>query len=187
MANASYSNQLNPGLFLPTTDIYDSQIIKDLDITSPDFKEFLVVLRQSINNVAIAVNLKDSGYYMIDQEFVNGQAWFSNPALVTTNPSTRVFRQDFRIVVNFGVLPDTATKSVAHNIPINAASGPAYSFTRIYATASDPVNFKYIPIPYASTTTIVELNVDQTNVNITTNANLSAYTITYVVLEYLKN
>ena len=187
MANASYSNQLGPGLFLPTTDIYDTQIIKDLDVQSQDFKDFLVRLRQSINNVAIAVNLKDSGYYQVDQEFINGQAWFANPALTTTNPSTRAFRQDFRTVVNFGALPNTATKSVPHNIPINVSSGTAYSFTRIFATSTDPVGFHYIPIPYASTTEIIELNVDAVNVNITTNANLTAFTITYVVLEYLKN
>jgi hypothetical protein len=46
-----------------------------------------------------------------------------------------------------------------------------------------------IPIPYSSTTNIdnnISIQVDDTDVNITTAADYSVYTICYVVLEYIK-
>jgi len=94
-----------------------------------------------------------------------------------------VVRQVFRQVVNFGALPNNTTKSVVHGIVVNTNT----TLTRLYAAASDPVNFDYVPIPYASVAgTPIELYMDSTNVNITTNADWSSYTITYVIIEYLK-
>ncbi len=102
-------------------------------------------------------------------------------------------RQVFRKVIAFGALPNAGTKSVAHGIDTLPQDLPnnyiGFSFTRIYATATDPVNELYIPIPYASNVAanVIEINVDATNVNITTASNKTAYTITYVVLEYIKS
>lgn len=178
----SFPNQLGPGAFLPTTDIFDVSRIYELDVNSQEFKEFLVRLRQSINDIALVVNVKDSGYYF-DQEFVNGQAYFPNPSLSSTTSQNPVPRQVFRTVVNFGALPDTASKSVAHNLTIDSN----FSFTRIYGTATNP-STSFIPIPYASPTgaNAIEISVDATNVTITTGSNRTAYTTTYVVLEYIK-
>src|SRR5678815_1473821 len=125
---ANFPNNLGPGAFLPTTDVYDTQAIYELDIKSEDFKEFLVRLRQSTNNIALVVNIKDSGYYVLT-EFVNGQAFFPNPLLSSTTQQAPVFRQVFRKVINFGALPNAGTKSVAHGIDINST----FTFTRIYA------------------------------------------------------
>jgi len=169
------------GAFVPTTFIFDVQQIQSVDVNSPEFKELLVRLYQNINIMANVLNIKDSGFYNT-QEFVNGQIFFPNPAFSSATSAVPVFRQVYRTVVNFGALPNSATKSVPHLITCT----PATTFTRIYATASDTTGLTYIPIPYASTSTIVELKVDSTNVNITTNANLSNYNITYVVLEYLQ-
>ena len=60
--------------------------------------------------------------------------------------------------------------------------------TKIYGTATDAAG-NGIPIPYPSNTANanIEINVDLTNVNITTAIDYSAFTTTYVVLEYLKN
>ena len=179
----SYPAQLNPGSFIPTTDVYDVSIIYSLDINSKEFKEFLVRLRQSINTIALALNTKDSAYY-VQEEFVNGQVFFPNPALSSTTQAVPVLRQDYRIVINFGALPNNATKSVPHGLTITSD----FSFTRIYAVASNTTGMSYIPIPYSSTTAgdVIELNVDAVNVNITTHSNKTAYTITYVILEYIK-
>lgn len=172
------------GLFLPTTDVFDTQIIYELDINSTEFKEFLVRLRQSVNDIALAVNLKDSAMYF-EQEFVNGQILFPNPALDSTTSAAPDPRQVFRFVMNFGALPNTGTKSVAHNLAPDAN----WSVTRLYAAATDPVALSYIPIPYASPVLAnnIELNVDATNVNITTGSNRSNYTICYVIWEYIKS
>lgn len=181
---ASYPPQMNLGAFVPTTNVWDVAQIYDLDIDNQQLKELLVILYQNINTIALNLNIRDAGYY-VESEFINGQAWFPNPALSSTTTASPVLRQVFRLVINFGALPNTGTKSVAHGLTITAG----YSFTRIYATASDPIGKNYIPIPYASPTDAneIEINVDATNVNITTGSDRTAFTICYVILEYIKS
>lgn len=177
------------GLFIGTTDLYDSDTIYSLQVTAPEFKEYLVFLRQYINDMATILNKKDSAVYDVN-EFVNGQVWFRPPTSALQSISTnQFFRQDYRTVVNFGALPNNGSKSVAHNINITGAQAANFTFTRIYATASDTTGFSYIPIPYASNVAakVVELSVNSTQVTITTSSNLSNYNVCYVVLEYLKN
>lgn len=178
------SQQINAGSFLATTSVFDPSAIYSVEINSDEFKEFLFLLASAVNNISLSMNTRDAGYYSLS-EFLNGQIFFPNPTLVSTSNQQPVWRQVYREVVNFGTLPNAGTKSVVHNIPnINAA----FSFTRIYGAASDPVGFNYIPLPYASPTLVnnIELSVDATNVNITTGSNRSNFTITYVILEYIK-
>jgi hypothetical protein len=171
------------GSFIPTTNIWDVGQLYQTDVNSQEFKELLVRLYQNVNNIALALNLKDTGYY-IRQEFVNGQQYFPNPANNSSTATAASMRQVFRTTVNFGALPNNATKSVAHNIPITAG----FSFTRIYATASDTTGLTYIPIPFVDTAgNNIELYVDATNVNIITTSNRTNYNICYVVIEYIKN
>lgn len=169
---------------LPTTDVWDVAQLYDVDVNSDEFKELLVRLYQNVNNIALAVNLKDTGYYTL-QEFLNSQAYFANPALSSSTPQAPVLRQVFRKVINFGALPNAGAKSVAHNIPITSG----YSFTRIYGTASDQsAPRSFIPLPYASAAgDNIELQVDDTDVIITTTIDRTNYTICYVVLEYVKS
>jgi len=180
---ASYGPQANPGSFVATTNIWDVSQVYSVEVTSPEFKELIVRLGQNINNISLSVDTRDAGYYA-QTEFVNGQIFFPNPARSSTTATAPIWRQVFRLVINFGTLPNTATKSVAHNLTITSG----YSFTRIYATASDQIGMSYIPIPYASPvlTKNIELNVDSTNVNITTGSDRTNYTVTYVILEYIK-
>lgn len=178
------TNTNNMGLFIPTTNVWDISQIYEIDINSPEFKELLVRLYQNINNIAVSTNLKDTGYY-VNQEYICGQLYYPNPAYNSGTTTAALYRQVYRLIVPFGSLPNAGTKSVAHNLPVNTA----YTWTRIYATATDPVGLTGIPIPYASPTLInnIELNVDATNVNIITGSNRTNYTICNVVLEYLKN
>jgi hypothetical protein len=173
------------GAFVPTNYLWDIQQLESGSLKEDDMRLLLVRLYQNINNIALVLNLKDTGMYNTSQ-FVNSQLFFPNPALNSSTPQTPEFRQVYRTVINFGALPNAGTKSVPHNITCTTST----SFTRIYATASKPVApFEYIPIPYASATAVadnVEIYVDGTNVNIVTAANYSAYTITYVILEYLQ-
>lgn len=185
MANGSQYT----GSFVPTTNVWDpSQVIQIEDI-SPELKEVLVRLYQNLNTMALAVNIRDAGYY-VQQEFLNGQAWFANPNLTSASKTTPAPRQVVRKVFNFGTLPDNTVKKLEHGIPVNGA----YSFTRIYGCASDPVNLKYVPLPYASGAQInaapnnnlnIELWVDGTYINVQTNTAWDNYTICYIVLEYI--
>ena len=178
---ASFNDQANPGLFVPTTNVWDVARLEEVNVNSPEFKELLIRLYQNINTISIALNWKETGFF-VQQEFVIGSVYFANPLLTDTTPQTPTLRQVFRIVVNFGALPVAALKSVPHGLTIT----PGFTFTRIFATATNPSN-SFIPIPYASTTgDTIEINVDAVNVNIITTSNRSAFTTTYCILEYIK-
>ena len=177
-------NPNNPGAFVATTNIWDVAQLYDIDANSIEFKELLVRLYQNINNIALLLNIKDTGLYNTF-EIINGQTYFPNPTLTSSTSGFPTNRQVYRTTVNFGALPNTGSKSVAHNIVVT----PSTTFTRIYATASDTTGETYIPIPYASPTLAnnIEIFVDNTNVTITTGSDRTNYTICYVVLEYLQS
>jgi hypothetical protein len=170
------------GMFIPTTQVWDVSEIYSTEVTSPAFKELLVRLYQNMNMISLVTNRKDSALYETS-EFVNGQTFFSDPALTSASPTTPAPRQVYRKVLNFGALPNTANKTMAHEITITAAT----TFTRIYGASSQP-STTFVPLPYSSSVAAncIEVWVDATNVNVTTGADWSAYTTTYIILEYLK-
>lgn len=178
MANPTLS-----GAFVPTTNIWDVSQLYDVDVNTPQFKELLVRLYQNVNNIALVLNIKDSGYY-VTSEFVNGQSFFPNPANNSTTATAPTLRQVFRTVVNFGALPNATTKSVPHHIPVTAG----FTFTRIYGAASDTTGGNYIPIPYATpVSNDIALDVNTTDVTITTADDRTNFTVCYVILEYIKS
>lgn len=170
----------NQGSFLPTTFIWDVEQINEINVNSQEFKELLIRLYQNLSLMATILNTKDSAFYPLE-EFCNGQVFF--PA---TGGSLNDYnqRQVFRTVVNFGALPNTTSKSIPHNIDMFNG----FSCTRIYGAASNQNSMQYIPLPYASPTANknIEIAIDKTNVTLTTAMNYSAYTTTYIVLEYVK-
>jgi len=173
------------GQYVPTTEIW--QVISDLsqeDPGSDQFKELIVRLALIVNRINLSVNTKETGIYDNANEFINSNQFFPNPTFNSSTDQTPEYRAVYRTVINFGALPAAGTTSVAHGITCTTAT----SFTRIYATASDQVGLNYIPIPYASPVLAnnIELSVDATNVNITVGSNRSAFTVCYVVLEYLQ-
>lgn len=178
----SYPDQVEPGAFVSTTNRWDVSQIFEFSPDSDEFKQLIVELFQNINDIALVLNIKDSGYY-VPTEFVNGQIFFPNPALSSTTSDSPVYRQVFRKVINFGTLPNAGTTSVAHGLTIDSN----FTFTRIYGAATDP-STTFIPLPYSSTTLVnnIELSVDTTNVNITTGIDRTGFTITYIILEYIK-
>ncbi len=121
-----------------------------------------------------AVNVKQNGQYQTE-EFPAGQQWFSS--------NVQGPRSSFRKVINFGALPNTAAKSVAHGMSVNSA----FTITRLEAYASDTTGFNYIPIPFAAAANQISLTMDATNVTITTTSNRTNFNVCYVVIEFLRN
>lgn len=178
------------GLFLPTTEIIDVESLRGEKISDDQLREALIRIVQAFNDSNIAVNLKDTGMYPLE-EYVNGQTFFPDPALSSLTAQAPEFRQVFRKVINFGALPDGAlTKSINHFITIDVVTQPLITFTRIYGCASDLTAPEYIPIPYVEPTAVVnniEITVNATQVTINTGIDQSRFTTCYVVLEFLKN
>jgi hypothetical protein len=181
------ANQSDVGLFLPSTYVYDVVQLQSVDVKSPEFKELIIRLYQNVNNIILALNQKESAKYPLT-EFNTGQTFFPDPALSSTTPQTPTERNVIRIVLNFGALPNTGTKSMAHGVPIDTN----YKLTRLYGASTNPtatINApEMIPLPYSSATLNdnIELYADNTNVYVITATDWSAYTITYIVLEYIK-
>jgi hypothetical protein len=180
---ARNSNQV--GSFVPTTNVWDTAQIEASDL-SPTAKELLVRLYQNINNIALVLNTKESGYYDTNQ-FVTGSIFYPNPANNSqTSPyKAAIYRQVNRKVIIFGALPNTGTKSVPHGITVT----PHTTWVTSTAEATDPIGLQGIFLPYASPILAnnIEINVDSTNVNITTGSNRSNFTICNVTLEFLIN
>jgi hypothetical protein len=136
-----------------------------------------------MNNMAIVVNTKDSALYDT-QEFVTGGIYFPNPTQPQPNAMTAVYRPIFRKVINFGPLPNAATTSIYHQIPINSG----YSLVGLKGAATKSDISSMIPLPFCSPTLNqnIKVEVTPTQINITTSIDYSSYTTTYIVLEYLK-
>ncbi len=166
----------NPNNFLPENYIFP----EDND------EEYDVKLRQYLNTMSTAVNSKDSGLYT-NEEVITGQKFI--PTFGTTTSSSLNYRDVYRKVIDFGVLPNTGTKSVAHGI----TTTQNYSFVKIYgaatALAASAIQ-QAIPLPFMNVLVPadgVELVVDATNIiMITTSASFAIYTRSFVVVEYIK-
>lgn len=172
----SYPDQLGPGAYVSTTEIFDPSLIQQMDVQSDEFKEFLNILTRTINDMNLLLNIKDTGYYVL-QEFVNSQVYFADPTLSSTTAQAPTLRNVFRKVINFGTLPNSGTTSVAHGLTIDNN----WIFTRMYGCSTNP-GTAFVPIPNQD----IKLSADATNVTITTTAAYAGYTTTYIVLEYIK-
>lgn len=173
------------GSFIATTKVWDDFEIEETNVNSQKFKEMLVRLNIYVADIANILNIKDTGRYDI-QEFVTGQVYFSNPLLDSSTAQVPTDRQTIRKVIYYAVaLPNTGSVTINHEITCTGQT----TFTRIYGVANDTTNKVYLPLPYASPTDAdnIELKVDATQVTITTGSNRSAFTKTYIVLEYLQN
>lgn len=172
------------GSFIPTTYIWDLAQVQEVDINSPEFRELLVRLYQNLNEIALNLNIKDTGYYTADA-FTNGQLFLKDPT-IAGNPQEGLYRQVVRKVILVGPLLNTAEKIIPHGIVVTSTT----VFTRIYGTANDRVGNNYIPLPYSSPTALsaaIELRADATNVYVRTGSNRINFTNCYVILEWIIN
>ncbi len=138
---------------------------------SEDPKELRTDINDLYQSIASAVNNKIGGLY-VPQEKINSQQYFNS-----TN--VQQYKNVYRMVVDFGALQNTGTKSVAHNIPGWTA---AFRLTCAYGASTDPVALEAVPIPNDG----IFLKINSSDVIITTSSDFSAFTETTIVIEYTK-
>lgn len=176
----------NEELFLPITNIFDVDAIRNSNISQEQLKQILIRIVQAFNETNIVVNLKDTGIYSTI-ETVNGQTFPPNPTLTSLSSETPEERQVLRKLVVCGALPNNTTKAVAHGITVGANT----EWTRIYGAATKPTaTYAGIPLVYLDDTTFgsnVTLRVDHQNVHIKTTADMTAFTKCNVIIEYLQD
>lgn len=164
----------------------DSLIPENHIFPEDDPEEYDITLRQYLNSIATAVNAKDSGLYT-DEEVLTGQKFY--PIYSTDRESNFFYRDVYRKVIDFGALPNNATKSVAHGI----STTKDFSIVHLYGAAtktnasvfqeSIPIPFVNVPVPAQG----VELKIDDTNINIITKlGNFNLYNRCFIVVEYIK-
>ncbi len=159
--------------FLPASS-FDNFTPESISIPE-DPKEQITFLKSILEQHARFLNRKDTGQY---EEFEVQ----INQTFPGSTPQTK--RDIYRLVIDFGALPNAANKTVAHNI----ANVVNIIFTRIYGVSSIP-GVTGIPLPFANPIGLAEsvaLFVDATNVNVTTGTDRTAFTTSYVVLEYFR-
>lgn len=166
-----------------STFIYDTDLVKDLKVNSKEFSNFLVTLTQTIGDIISTINSKEYAIYVLEEVLTNKLLFTPNADVLAGRP--QLIRNGYRIVVDFGALPNAATKSVPHNIE---NIDQFFRFIIIDGAASDPVALTYIKLPFSSPTLNenIKVTVDATNVNITTAIDYTSYTTVYIILEYVK-
>jgi len=149
-------------------------LVSDNVAYSQDDKQLLRNIYRKTNELVYIINTKDTGIFN-DEEFFTSQQWY-----VGKDQARQ--QMIFRKVIEFGALPNTGTTNVAHNLNPGGTINNTWDFVKIYGTAKDPVTPQWIPLAHPAITIVIT----NTNVSITTTANLSAYTETRVILEYTK-
>ena len=157
----------NPNNLLPQTYIIpEEEDQKDL------------VLRNYLNSIATATNSKDSGIYD-SVETVTGQQFY--PSFTSDGSSNARYKGVLRKVIDTGALPNSSSIMIPHGITLRSQ----FTVTKIYGAATNPSN-SWIPLPFASPVTAnnISLEANATNIIIITGSNRTAYTRSYVVLEW---
>lgn len=166
--------QIN-GPFLPTTSLFNLSPITQSNL-SDELQQLLIQMYQQVNNHALVINQKTHGILSIEA-YANGVEVY--PAVAGGE-----FRGVAFTAVDFGALPNAVIKSVPHGITFNADT----RIIRVTCWSNDPTTQQSIPIPYVDVQTAgafdIELYINNTNVNIIPAGNATAFTDTFVFIEY---
>lgn len=157
----SYSSDI-PGL--------QNQLPLSIEL-SDDPKDLRFDVNDLYQTIASSVNNKIGGLY-VPQEKINSEQFYNKY-------NVQSFLSVYRMVVDFGALPNTTSKSVAHNIQ---GWNSSFRLTAAWGAATDPIALTALPIPNDG----ILLEINSTNVTVTTTSDLSAYTETNIVIEYTK-
>lgn len=138
---------------------------------SEDPKELRFDINDLYQTIASAVNNKVGGLY-VPQEKINSQQYFKSG-------NVQQYRNIYRMVVDFGALPNAGTLSKPHNI---SGWNSSYRLTSCYGGATSSGTLEAVPLPNEG----IFLKINSTNVIITTTADYSMYTACTIVIEYAK-
>ena len=164
-------------MFVPEAVIYDTRNILSIDVNSAQFKQLLVRLYQSINNISINLNKKEIALYPLEE--INTGILYYQEVPTQFEGLRTVYRTTYQTGA-FGA----GVTNIPHGLtPTNGPLPiPTWEFTRIQGVANDSVNQLYYPIPNVG----LEVFVDATNIVITNTTGVT-FTTGSVVLEYVKN
>lgn len=139
-------------------------------------------LSEIIKRITQAINVRTIGFYL-DQQLLTGGQFI--PSSYSFTSSTNVtYRSIFRKTIDVGALPNAGTTTIPHGITVDEN----FTLVQLWGAATKPTSaFSSIPLPYSSPTLNqnIKLNMDATNINITTAIDYSSYTTVFATVEYL--
>lgn len=169
--------QINTGSYVASTNVWDIGQLYQVEVGSPEFKELLVRLYQNVNNIALVLNTKTSGYN-ITQEFVSSKLFY-NPVADPNDPL--LLRPGFIKSINTGALGAGIT-AVNHDITVTGT----FQWMFISGAATDTGTLVGYPLPFSGATgNNIEVTVTATQVIINNNSGVT-FTHSQVTLEYCK-
>lgn len=153
------------------------------DVVPEKWEDARAFLAEQLKKITNAVNSKEIGFFL-DQELLSGKAFIPGVNIATDGGSSQQFRTVLRKVIDFGALPNSATKSVPHGIFFDAN----FTLIDMWISATDSINLLAFTLAYWSNSSpgSIILNMDNTNINVTTTSDYSAYTRSFVVCEYMQ-
>jgi hypothetical protein len=152
------------------------------DVVPAQWEQARPIIVEQLKRLANAVNLREIGWFL-DEELLSGKAFIPGVNNTSAGQTGQNFRSVFRKVIDFGALPDNTSKSVPHGIVVDAN----FSLTDFFGVSVDPLVPQGLPIPYVSVAgLIVQLDINSTNIIITTNSAFSRFTRTYITVEYIQ-
>lgn len=135
-----------------------------------DYNEFRNQFNTLYQRITASLNSKEGGLYVPDEKITNQQYFDENDPQKNKNV--------YRMVLDFGSLPNTTSKSVIHGISWD----DDYRLTRAYGASTNINGLTALPLPNDG----ILLEINSTSVIITTTTDRSAFTETTVVIEYTK-
>lgn len=140
------------------------------------------IITEQLKKITTAVNSREIGFF-IDEEVLTGKFFIPGINSALDGGTSQQFRTVLRKVIDFGPLPNSSSKSVPHGITVDNN----FTLVQFYATATDPTSPQALPIPYISVAgLIVQLDMDATNIVITTNSAFSRFSRCFVTVEYMQ-
>ena len=169
------------GAYVQQTPIFN---FNDNDVNSVAFQDYMTQLTQSINNMALVVNMKDTGYYDTTS-YISGRFWYRVPDPNGVLPPE--YRPSLRQVYPFAL--QNGTINPVQTIPHGLTFGPQFMIVDQWGVANWPSNGS-IKLPYLSisgTSAFIEVDVNATDIVITTQSDYSDFTNCFYVLEYVNS
>ena len=165
------------------TSSFDSQnfdsFVPVYDVVPEKWEDARPFLVEQLKKISNGINIREIGWFL-DVELLSGKQFFTDQTITGTSEQ---FRSVFRKVIDFGQLPNAGTKSLPHGITFDVN----FTLVSMWLSATDPVNFKAFSLAYWAKNIPgdIILNMDATNVNVTTASNYTAYKRSFIVIEYL--
>lgn len=167
----------------------DSQVYESYlpvyDAVPQKWEEARPFIVEQLKRVAQAINIREIGWFL-DEELISGKQFIpSSSSYSSSSSNSQQYRTILRKVIDFGALPNTATKSVPHGIVVDSN----FTLMQIYGAATDSTGMLSIPLPFvsaASPARPIQLFMTSSDVVVITTENNSNYTRSFIVLEFIQ-